>query len=364
MFTAEYGVFPIKKVKTKGQKKLKVAIIGCGGVAHGHIRAWKANAKAEVAMLVDLAMSQVRKIMDDLELDEKISTSRNYENALKSEEIDIVDICTPSHLHTTQIIDALTAKKHIVVEKPTGYNLEECRKLKFYLHKYPESKVAVAYSLRYYPLNLEVKKLMEEGRIGQPIYGQFTWNHSHRLGRSRRRSRRHKRRFADRGGFYKPGSEASHTTHIFDLSRYMLGEVEEVFAYKSRKIYGTYALAIFENGAAALLTSSIASRLGLRNPTVVSIQGTKGTIQTGMSKKREYTGELIAEDRVSPIKASKETGHGDRVRTQNIINAILKDEPLIAPLEDGIKTSEFLHAIWDSYTLGIRVPMHVSEPTG
>jgi predicted dehydrogenase len=144
----------------------------------------------------------------------------------------------------------------------------------------------------------------------------------------------------------------------------MLGEVEEVFAYKGRRVYGTYAVAIFENGAAALLTSSIASRLGLRNPTVVCLQGTKGTIQTGMSKNGDYTGTLIAKDKVSPIKASKETGHGDRVRTQNIINAIQKDEPLIAPLEDGIKTSEFLHAIWDSYTSGIRIPVHIAEPTG
>jgi len=357
----------MKKPEAKGRKKLKVAIIGCGRVAHGHIRAWQANAKAEVAMLVDLEMSQVRKIMNDLELEEDTLTSRNYEDALKREDIDIVDICTPSHLHTTQIIDALTAKKHIVTEKPTGYNLEECRKLKYYLHKYPASKVAVAYSLRYYPLNLKVKEFMQEGRIGEPLYGQFTWNHTHRLGRRRRRLRRYRGyrgRFADRGGFYKPGSEASHTTHVFDLARYMFGEVEEVFAYKSRKIRGTYALAIFENGAAALLTSSIASEWGLRNPTVLSLQGTKGTIQTGMNKKGEYTGKLIEKDGESTIKARKETGHGDKVRTQNIINAIQKDEPLIAPLEDGIKTSEFLHAIWDSYTLGIRVPTHTSETTG
>ncbi|KPJ57713.1 MAG: hypothetical protein AMS15_09720, partial [Planctomycetes bacterium DG_23] len=92
------------RAKTKGRKKLQVAIIGCGGVAHGHIRAWKANPKAELAMLVDLAMSQVRKIIDDMELDETIPASRNYEDALKREDIDIVDICTPSHLHTTQII--------------------------------------------------------------------------------------------------------------------------------------------------------------------------------------------------------------------------------------------------------------------
>ena len=352
----------MKKPEAKGRKKLKVAIIGCGRVAHGHIRAWQANAKAEVAMLVDLEMSQVRKIMNDLELEEDTLTSRNYEDALKREDIDIVDICTPSHLHTAQIIDGLSAEKHIVVEKPTGYDLEECRELKFYLRKYPGSKVAVGYSLRYFPLNVKVKEFMAERRIGEPIYGQFTWNHTHRV----LDPEYDPRKLSDEGGHYIAGSEVSQSTHIFDLSRYMLGEVEEVYAYRisHRKVNETYALAVFKKGAVALLTSSISSKGGLRNPTVLSLQGTQGTIQTGMNKKGEYTGKIIEKSGERNIRARKETGHGDRMRTQNIINAIQKDEPLIAPLEDGIKTSEFLHAIWDSYTLGIRVPVHISETTG
>ena len=47
-----------------------------------------------------------------------------------------------------------------------------------------------------------------------------------------------------------------------------------------------------------------------------------------------------------------------------MLGAILRDEPLICPLEDGIRSSEFLHAIWNSYNLGIRVPMHRANKTG
>jgi len=61
---------------------------------------------------------------------------------------------------------------------------------------------------------------------------------------------------------------------------------------------------------------------------------------------------------------SPETGHGDDLRTANILAAIREDAPLICDLEDGIRTSEFLHAIRDSYTLGIRVPIHQANKTG
>jgi len=53
-----------------------------------------------------------------------------------------------------------------------------------------------------------------------------------------------------------------------------------------------------------------------------------------------------------------DTSHGDATRTRNFLNAIERGEPLICSLEDGIRTSELLHAIWDSHSLEIRVPVH------
>jgi len=344
------------------QAKMKVAIIGCGNVARGHIRAWQDSSDAEVAMLVDVEVSLARNTQAEMDLDEAIPISEDYEDALRSEEIDIVDICTPSHLHTPQIIEALTASKHIVVEKPTGYDLEECRRLKFYRQKYPDPKVAVAYSLRYYPLNIEVKRLIDAGRIGDLISGQFTWEHPFDPEYLRKEGVPHPEHLADKGGKYIPSSQACGPTHVFDLSRYLFGEVEEVFAYHSE--YGVYALTAFENKAMGILTTGVTSSWGLQNPTVLCIQGTEGTIHTVVNRQGEYTGTLIERDKETVIEADKDTGHGDRTRTRNIINAIQEDEPLICPLEDSIRTSEFLHAIGDSYTLGIRVPVHMSGKTG
>ena len=59
-----------------------------------------------------------------------------------------------------------------------------------------------------------------------------------------------------------------------------------------------------------------------------------------------------------------DTLHGDGLRTANFLDALERDAPLIAPLEDAVATSELLHAIWESQRLEIRVPVHRATKTG
>ncbi|MGM0494517.1 MAG: Gfo/Idh/MocA family protein [Armatimonadota bacterium] len=346
---------------------MDVAIIGCGKVSRGHIKAWLDRDDAQVTMLVDISEDLACETRNELELPADIAISTRYEDALESDAIDILDICTPSHLHTDQIIAALEAGKHMVVEKPTGYTLEECRRLRYARMQHPEPKVAVAYSLRYYPVNVEVKGLLVEGAIGEIIAGQFTWNHPHDFTdhepRYPDRSAPGYGLLADLGGKYIPSSEAAGPTHPFDLARHMMGgQAEEVFAYRRR--YGITCVATFEGGAACTIVGGSAATQGLRNPTVVLVQGTCGTIVTRMNQAGEYTGVIADEDGERPIEAGSDTGHGDITRTENILAAIRDDAPLIASLEDSITTSEFLHAIWDSYEHGIRIPVHSAHKTG
>ncbi|NLO04427.1 MAG: Gfo/Idh/MocA family oxidoreductase [candidate division WS1 bacterium] len=346
---------------------MNVALIGCGKVSLGHAKAWLERDDAKITMLVDVAEDLACAAREDHDLPEDITISTRYEDALESDEIDILDICTPSHLHTEQIIAALQAGKHMVVEKPTGYSLEECRLLRYMRMKYPDPKVAVAYSLRYYPVNVEVKRLLMEGAIGEIISGQFTWNHPHDYSdhqpRYEGRSAPGYGLLSDLGGRYIPSSEASGATHPFDLARHMMGgQAVEVYAHRGRSC--TSCIASFEGGASCTIVGGSGPKQGMRNPTVVQVQGKLGTIVTYMDKAGAYTGVIADEEGERAIDASPEAGHGDTKRTENILNAIRHDEPLIASLEDSITTSEFLHAIWDSYEHGIRIPVHTAHKTG
>ena len=159
-------------------------------------------------------------------------------------------------------------------------------------------------------------------------------------------------------------------THVFDLMRYILGDVKDVFAFQ--EIFGTFVLMRFQNGALGKATAATASDQGIATPHVLCIQGTEGAIFTQNAYQEGdawsvpgYHGYIVKEKRQEPIEVSgKDTGHGDSTRTQNFLDAVQKDEPLIAPLEDAVRTSELLHAIWDSHNLEIRVPVHYLGKTG
>jgi predicted dehydrogenase len=155
---------------------------------------------------------------------------------------------------------------------------------------------------------------------------------------------------------------------VFDFMRYIGGEVRDVFAFEGRG--GTFVLLRFESGAMGKATAGTASDRGLATPHVLSVQGTKGTLFTQNRRVDSawgggYHGYTVLGGKQEPIVvAERDTGHGDRNRTRNFLDAVFDDAPLIAPLEDSVRTSELLHAIRLSHTLEVRVPVHRAHKTG
>ena len=348
--------------------KLRIAVVGCGNVSQGHIRGWQNHPdRAEVVALVDVVWGAAEERRERFGLGD-VAIYTDWQEAVARSDVDVINICTPGHLHTELIIAAMEAGKHVMTEKPTGWNLEECRKLRWYAQKYPDLKVGVGYSLRYYPLNIRVRELIQSGAIGRIMYAEGAHNHPHDCthvfdgipGAPQ---------LSDRAGNYITGSEMTGATHVFDLMPYLFGPVRDVFAFRER--YATIVLMRFWSGAMGKATAGTASDQGLATPHVLCIQGTEGTIFTQRTLKenawseRSYHGYLVRDRRQEPIEVSgTDTGHGDATRTVNFLNAVQKDTPLIAPLEESVGTSELLHAIWDSANMEIRVPVHYLGKTG
>lgn len=349
-------------------KRLRIAVIGCGNVSRGHVQGWLGQPeRAEVVVLVDVARGFAEERREQFKLRDA-SVCTDWQEAMAREDVDVINICTPGHLHTELIIAALEAGKHVMTEKPTGWNLEECRKLRWYAQRYPDLKVGVGYSLRYYPLNIRVRELVRSGVIGRIMYAEGSHNHPHDC--THIFSVPEARPESDRSGRYISGSETAGPTHVFDLMRYMLGEVKDVFAF--REPFGTFVLMRFQSGAVGKATAGTASNQGIATPHVLCIQGTEGTIYTQNAYQEGdawsvpgYHGAIVRGKRQEPIETpGRDTGHGDATRTLNFLDAVQKGAPLIAPLEDSVRTSELLHAIWDSHNLEIRVPVHQVGKTG
>jgi predicted dehydrogenase len=381
-------------------KKLGIGIIGCGNVAGGHIRGWlQQRGRARIAALCDLVPQFCEERRAHFNLG-KVAVCTDYRKLLAMRSVQAVDICSQSDTHSEIIRASLEAGKHVLTEKPVGYDLEDCRLLRWYAKKYSHLKMAVAYSLRYYPVNLAVRDLLTQGVIGRPIYAQAVHNHPHDL--SRIFDRPHgPHAESDKGGRYIHGSDLTPTTHVFDLCRYLLGEVKEVFAF--REPYGTFVMMRFTSGALAQAISGTASKFGVAAPNVLTIQGTEGVLVTFSEPRdprgllgRDARGESLPEvslPRQAPAGQERrslpgpadpryrgyyqnesgyheievttyDNSHGDLTRCQNFLDAVFDDVPLIAPLEDAIRTSELLHAIRDSHDHEIRVPIHWRTKTG
>lgn len=93
----------------------------------------------------------------------------NYEEILSDPEVDVVHIATPNRRHRDMVIGALDAGKHVVCEKPLATSSVETSELVERARKTPALVTAVNYNVRFYPLALQARELVQTGAIGRVL---------------------------------------------------------------------------------------------------------------------------------------------------------------------------------------------------
>ena len=105
-------------------KKWRVGIIGVGGIFNGaHREHYLNDDRLEVVALCDIIEERAAICRDKFFPDAKVYT--DFNELLKDETIDSVDICTPNYLHSIIAVAAFKAGKHVFCEKPDAVNVEE-----------------------------------------------------------------------------------------------------------------------------------------------------------------------------------------------------------------------------------------------
>lgn len=105
---------------------LKVGVIGTGGIAWAHFPGWQESPHAEMVAFADVSEERLHNAGSQQGV-HRLYTSA--EELLADKDIDIVDICTPNHLHTPLAMAALEAGKHVICEKPLATTSAEIHKL-------------------------------------------------------------------------------------------------------------------------------------------------------------------------------------------------------------------------------------------
>ena len=110
--------------------KVKVGIIGCGGIANQkHMPAMRNCADlCEIVATCDILKDRAEKAAAEFGA-KGCKVYEDYHDLLANPEVEVVHICTPNVSHSEITIAAFEAKKHVYVEKPMSHSTEEAEKM-------------------------------------------------------------------------------------------------------------------------------------------------------------------------------------------------------------------------------------------
>ncbi len=152
-------------------EKIKVGIIGCGGIANGkHMPSVRQLPDVEMVAFCDLIPEKAEAAKRTFGTpDAKVYT--DYRDLLKDPSITAVHVCTPNRSHSFITVDALHAGKHVICEKPMAINSAEAKKM---LDAAKESGkiLTVGYQTRYKAEAAYMKRLCEDGELGEIYYAK------------------------------------------------------------------------------------------------------------------------------------------------------------------------------------------------
>ena len=136
--------------------KLRVGIIGCGGIANSkHMSALKDIKEVEMVAFCDIILEKAQKAVKEYGTPDA-KAYEDYKELLKDESIDVVHVCTPNRSHSFITIDALESGKHVMCEKPMAKTYEEAVKMCETAER-TGKKLSIGYQNRNTAENLYVK---------------------------------------------------------------------------------------------------------------------------------------------------------------------------------------------------------------
>lgn len=107
-------------------ERLNIGVIGCGGMSNAHMKALLQMKKSDNIDITAVCDVYTKRLDQAKELT-KAQAFKNYQDILENKNTDYVLIGTPEHWHYQMTVDAISAGKHIYVEKPMTHTIEQAK---------------------------------------------------------------------------------------------------------------------------------------------------------------------------------------------------------------------------------------------
>jgi len=146
----------------------KIAIVGVGGMGTVHYNNYAQIEKAEVRAVVGPSEADRKKAAEW-----GVEVYPDLKELLAAEEIDLVDICTPTFLHVEHTLQALNADKNVIIEKPIALHGKDAERI-FALASEKKALVFVGQVLHFTKEVEILKKAVETEKYGKVLDAYFT----------------------------------------------------------------------------------------------------------------------------------------------------------------------------------------------
>ena len=203
---------------------IKVGLIGCGfmGGMHSACYAALANLGVKVTAVADVRREYAENLANGAEI---YATGMEL---IEKADVDVVDVCLPTHLHAAHAVAAMKAGKNVFVEKPIAFE-DADMELILATEKETGVKVQVGQVIRQWTEYVWLKKTVDAGTFGKVKHAMF-----------RRLSGRPE--WAWEGWLHQVdksgGVAVDMHVHDVDFVRYILGEPDVVKAHAHRDAEG------------------------------------------------------------------------------------------------------------------------------
>tara|TARA_B110001454_G_scaffold215859_1_gene238040 strand:+ start:1974 stop:3140 length:1167 start_codon:yes stop_codon:yes gene_type:complete len=149
-----------------GENVLKIAVVGCGKIADGHVEQVRATGRGEVVAVCDLEPLMVEQLAVRMGVAGRYT---DIHKMLAEVKPDVVHIATPPDSHVFLATTALRAGCHVFVEKPFALTETEARKITDCAAEVGR-RVCVNYLYNYEPPALELERLMAARALGEVVH--------------------------------------------------------------------------------------------------------------------------------------------------------------------------------------------------
>ncbi len=150
-------------------KKIKVGVIGAGGISHAHMGGYQQLSDVEVVAVADVLPGRAEEWAAKYGVKQ---TFEDYRQLLALEEIDGVSVCTYNRAHAQPTIDALRAGKAVLCEKPMAPTLPEAAAM-LRAARETGKMLMIGVHSRFSRAQQFAKKVVASGDLGEIYYAEI-----------------------------------------------------------------------------------------------------------------------------------------------------------------------------------------------